>query len=125
MPALSGTSGASPIDTRRLTDMKNSIGALAAFDIISDFRQVLEERLHEFKTCNKASASTRFHILHDLSSAAETLGLLELALASDRLAYQIRYDPPAAEDPRLSEDVVTAGKRAINAIEEYLRHAAH
>lgn len=125
MPVLSGTSGASPIDTRRLTDMKNSIGALAALDIISDFRRVLEARLHEFKTYNKAPASTRFHILHDLSSAAETLGLLELALASDRLAYQIRYDPPSADDPRLSEDVVAAGNRAIHAIEEYLRHAAH
>lgn len=125
MPALSGTSGASAIDTRRLTDMKNSIGTHAALDIISDFQQVLETRLHEFKKCKGSSATTRFHILHDLSSAAETLGLLELALASERLAYQIRYDPRSADDSRLSDDVVAAGDRAIHAIEEYLRHAAH
>ena len=125
MPASSGTSGASLIDTRRLTDMKNSIGAPAALDIIFDFQQVLETRLQDFKKCKGASATTRFHILHDLSSAAETLGLLELVLASERLAYQIRYDPQSADNPRLSEDVVTAGDRAIHAIEDYLRHAAH
>jgi hypothetical protein len=67
----------------------------------------------------------QFKILHDLSTAAETLGLVELALASERLVYRLRYDSPPAHSSDLSEDIVRAGGRAMFAIEDYLRHASH
>jgi len=125
MPAFGGKSAASLIDTRRLSDMRKSIGTVAALDIIGDFQDVLRSRLHEFEKCKEASPAAQFKILHDLSTTAETLGLLELALASERLVYHLRYDPQSAYASNLSEDVVNAGGRAIHAIEDYLRHAAH
>jgi hypothetical protein len=125
MPVFGGTSTATLIDTRRLSDMRKSIGTAAALDIIGDFQDVLRDRLYEFEKCKDASPAAQFKVLHDLSTTAETLGLLELALASERLVYQLRYDPDAPHDTDLSTAVVDAGGRAIRAIEDYLRHAFH
>jgi|GEM_PF-6967541 len=125
MPAFGGKSAASLIDTRRLSDMRKSIGTLAALDIIGDFQDVLRERLQQFEKCKDASPAAQFKVLHDLTTTAETLGLLELAVASERLVYHLRYDPSSTYGSDPSEDVVNAGGRAIHAIEDYLRHAAH
>lgn len=125
MPAFGGKSAANLIDTQRLSDMRKSIGTATALDIIGDFQDVLRERLHEFENCKDASPAAQFKILHDLSTTAETLGLLELALASERLVYHLRYDPHSTYGSDLSEDVVNAGGRAIHAIDDYLRHASH
>ena len=104
--------------------MQKSIGTGAALDIIGDFQDVLRDRLRKFETYQNAPPAAQFKILHDLSTAAETLGLLELALASERLAYHLRYDSQTAYAVELSDDVVKAGSRALRAIEDYLRHAA-
>lgn len=125
MPAFGGKSAASLIDTRRLTGMRKSIGTAAALDIIGDFQDVLRTCLQEFEKYKDASPAVQFKILHDLSTTAETLGLLELALVSERLVYHLRYDPQSAYGSDLSEDVVNAGGRAMLAIEDYLRHASH
>jgi hypothetical protein len=124
MPVLSGTSSPNLLDRRRLTDMQKAIGMSAALEIISDFQGVLQARLHEFEKFKNASDTVRFRILHDLSNAAETLGLIELAYASDRLARIIRCDPQSSNNARFTDDVGAAGVRAIHAIEDYLRHAA-
>lgn len=125
MPAFGGKSAASLIDIRRLSDMRKSIGTVAALDIIGDFQDVLRERLQQFEKCKDASPAAQFRVLHDLTTTAETLGLLELAVASERLVYHLRYDPGSTYGSDLSEDVVNAGGRAIHAIEDYLRHAVH
>lgn len=104
--------------------MRKSIGTAAALDIIGDFQDVLRDCLRKFEQYKDALPAAQFKVLHDLSTAAETLGLLELALASERLAYHLRYDSETAYGSELSDDVVTAGSRAIRAIEDYLLHAA-
>jgi len=104
--------------------MQKAIGVSAALDIISDFQVVLRSRLQEFEDFKDGSEDVRFRILHDLSNAAGTLGLMELAHASDRLTRLIRRDPASAHNFRFSEDVTAAGVRGLRAIEDYLRHAA-
>ena len=103
------------LDIRKLMRMRGYLDRSSFLDLLNDFEDALRVRLEKLSSLPESAAV--FSICHDILNISGTLGMCELMSASERLQEFARSNTSEIDCSR--GDVLTAGKRALEALQSY------